>query len=259
LERSRNYKNVFDSSDQFVRGRYVDGTWADPFDPRGMGHLKKWRDFTESNAWEATFLNQHDVHQYMTLFGGDAGFVEKLDALFNQSSELPSDAPPDIAGMVGQYAHGNEPGHHVSYLYAYAGVHHKTQARVRSLLETMYHNNPDGLAGNEDCGQMSAWFVLSAMGFYAVDPVSGNYVIGSPLFERASIDLGNGKKLVVEAVGNAPGKPYVQSVQWNGQPYSKSWFSHADIIQGGTFVIRMGEQPNPEYGKKMADRPPSFA
>jgi len=258
LERSRNYKNVFDQSVTFMRGRLADRSWADPFDPRGMGHSKKWRDFTESNSWQATFLNQHDVKEYMTLFGGETGFVQKLDLLFNQSSDLPPDAPPDIAGMVGQYAHGNEPGHHVAYLYSYAGVPYKTQARVRFLLETMHHNAPDGLAGNEDCGQMSAWYILSALGFYAVDPVSGNYVFGSPLFDRATIDLGHGKRLIIETVSNGPEKPYVQSVTWNGRPYTKSWFSHADIEQGGTFVFQMGEHPNEEFGAMAAARPPSF-
>jgi predicted alpha-1,2-mannosidase len=259
LARSRNYKNVFDPSDAFMRGKLADGKWAEPFDPRGMGYSKKWRDFTESNSWQATFLNQHDLYEYMKLFGGEKGFVEKLDLLFNQSSELPPDAPPDIAGMVGQYAHGNEPGHHVAYLYAYAGEHYRTQARVRMLLETMHHNDPDGLAGNEDCGQMSAWYVLSALGFYAVDPVSGNYVFGGPLFDRASIQLGNGKTLVIESEGNAQGKSYVQSVTWNGRPYARSWFSHAQIAEGGTFVLRMGEKPNEKFGAAMEDRPPSFA
>jgi predicted alpha-1,2-mannosidase len=259
LERSRNYKNVFDPSVAFMRGRMADKSWANPFDPRGMGHSKKWRDFTESNSWQATFLNQHDLYEYMKLFGGEKGFVEKLDALFNQSSELPPDAPPDIAGMVGQYAHGNEPSHHVGYLYAYAGAHYKTQSRVRTLLETKYSTYLDGLAGNEDCGQMSAWYVISALGFYAVDPASGNYVFGGPLFDRATLDLGNGKKLVIEAVNNGANKPYIQSITWNGQPYTKNWFSHAQIAQGGKFVIHMGEQPNEKFGAALADRPPSFA
>ncbi len=259
LERSRNYRNVFDPSVGFMRGRLATGRFADPFDARGMGYSKKWRDFTESNAWQATFLNQHDLKEYMTLFGGEKGFVQKLDSLFEQSSELPPDAPPDLAGLVGQYAHGNEPGHHVAYLYSYAGASFKTQARSRFLLETMHHAAPDGLAGNEDCGQMSAWYVLSALGFYPVDPVSGNYVFGSPLFDRASLDLGNGKKLVIETLGNGHDKPYIQSVTWNGKPYSKSWFRHADIQQGGTFVFRMGNKPNEQFGADTADRPPSFA
>src|SRR6185369_6719685 len=233
LKRSRNYKNVFDSKAQFMRPKLEDGTWAEPFEPKGMGHSKKWRDYTESNSWQATFLNQHDVQEYMTLFGGEAGFLQKLDALFNQSSELPADAPPDIAGLVGQYAHGNEPCHHIAYLYTYTGQPYKTQSRVRSLLETMHHNAPDGLAGNEDCGQMSAWYILSALGFYAVDPVSGNYVFGSPLFDRAEIDLGQNKRLIIQTVGNGSGTPYIQSVNWNGKPYTKNWFRHADIANGG--------------------------
>lgn len=259
LARSRNYKNTFDHSITFMRGRLLDGQWASPFDPRGMGHSKQWRDFTESNSWQATFLNQHDLYEYMKLFGGEKGFVEKLDGLFNASSELPPDAPPDIAGMVGQYAHGNEPSHHVAYLYSYAGAHYKTQARVRMLLETMHHAAPDGVAGNEDCGQMSAWYVVSSLGFYAVDPVSANYVFGGPLFERATIQLGNGKKLVIESPGNSPEKQYIQSITWNGQPYSKCWFSHEQIAQGGTFVIHMSEKPNEQFASAPPDRPPSYA
>jgi len=130
---------------------------------------------------------------------------------------------------------------------------------VRILLETMYHNDPDGLAGNEDCGQMSAWYVISALGFYAFDPVSGNYVFGGPLFDRATVQLGNGKTLVIEGVGNGTEQSYVQSVTWNGKPYTKSWFSHADIAQGGTFVMEMGKKPNEKFGSARGDRPPSFA
>jgi predicted alpha-1,2-mannosidase len=258
LQRSRNYRNTFDASTTFMRGRLADGSWAVPFDPRAMGHSQKWRDFTESNSWQATFLNQHDLYQYMKLFGGEKAFLAKLDALFNQSSELPADAPPDIAGMVGHYAHGNEPSHHVAYLYAYAGEHYQTQGRVRMLLETMHHSDPDGVAGNEDCGQMSAWYVLSALGFYPVDPVSGNYVFGGPLFDRATIQLAHGQALEIETIGNGPGKMYVQSVTWNGKPYTKSWFSHAQIAAGGKFVMAMGEKPSETFGSAIEDRPPSF-
>ena len=259
LDRSRNYKNVFDPSTTFMRGRLADGSWASPFDPRGMGYSKKWRDFTESNSWQATFLNQHDLKEYMTLFGGEKGFLQKLDTLFEQSSELPPDAPPDIAGMVGQYAHGNEPGHHVAYLYPYVGMPHKTQARVRFLLENMHHNAPDGLAGNEDCGQISAWYILSALGFYAVDPVSGNYVFGSPLFDKATINLGDGRQLTIVTEGNGVNAPYVQSVTWNGQPHTRSWFSHAETAKGGTFVLKMSDRPNDKFGASVSERPPSFA
>jgi len=256
--RSRNYQHVFDRKLSFVRPRASDGTWLEPFDPRGMGHASTWRDFTESNAWQATFLNQHDLYEYMKLFGGERAFERKLDALFNTSSALPADAPPDIAGMVGQYAHGNEPSHHVAYLYAYTGSHHKTQARVRMLLESMYEAQPDGLAGNEDCGQMSAWYVISALGLYAVDPVSTNYVFGSPLIDRAEIELAAGRKLTVLAPGNGPDSPYIQSVSWNGKPWSRSWISHAELAAGGTLVFQMGSSPNTKFGAAPADRPPSF-
>ncbi|KQZ77682.1 alpha-mannosidase [Rhodanobacter sp. Root561] len=257
-ERSRNYRHVFDRQSGFVRPRAKDGHWLEPFDPRGMGHSRKWRDFTESNAWQATFLNQHDLYEYMKLFGGEQAFERKLDELFNTSSALPADAPPDIAGMVGQYAHGNEPSHHVAYLYAYTGAHHKTQARVRKLLESMYEAQPDGLAGNEDCGQTSAWYVLGALGLYAVDPVSANYVFGSPLVDRAEIELADRRRLMVLAPGNGPDSPYIQSVSWNGQPWSRSWISHAELAAGGTLEFRMGSTPNPEFGASPADRPPSF-
>jgi len=258
MKRSRNYRHVFDKSKTFVRPRLADGSWAEPFDPRGMGHSKKWRDFTESNAWQATFLNQHDLHAYIQDFGGDEAFVAKLDALFNGSPDLPADAPPDIAGMVGQYAHGNEPSHHVAWLYAYAGQPWKTQHRVRWLLDNMYDDKPDGEAGNDDCGQISAWYLLSSLGLYAVDPVSANYVLGSPLVHRAEVELADGKKLVVEAKGNSPENVYVQSVTWNGKPHDRNWISHAEIAAGGSLVFTLGPKPNKAFGVAQAARPPSM-
>ncbi|HET6806147.1 MAG TPA: GH92 family glycosyl hydrolase [Frateuria sp.] len=257
-ERSRNYRNLFDRKMTFIRPRGSDGKWLEPFDPRAMGHSDKWRDFTESNAWEATFLNQHDLYGYMPLFGGEQAFERKLDELFETSSALPGDAPPDIAGMVGQYAHGNEPSHHVAYLYAYTGAHHKTQKRVRMLLEKMYRPEPDGLAGNEDCGQTSAWYVLGALGLYAVDPVSTNYVFGSPLLDQAEVMLAGDRKLVVRTQGNGPDRPYIQSVRWNGKPWTRSWISHAELAAGGTLEFEMGATPNLKFGAAPADRPPSF-
>ena len=256
--RSRNYRHVFDTAMNFVRPRGSDGKWLEPFDPRGMGHSKEWRDFTESNAWQATFLNQHDLYAYMGLFGSPEVFERKLDELFTTSSRLPPDAPPDIAGMVGQYAHGNEPSHHVAYLYAYTGAHYKAQARVRMLMDTMYPPDPDGLAGNEDCGQMSAWYVMSALGLYAVDPVSTNYVFGSPLLDHAEVALGGDRKLIIQTVGNGKDRPYIQSVQWNGQPWTRSWISHAELAAGGTLQFHMSDTPNMQFGAAPSDRPPSF-
>jgi len=259
LERSRNYRNVFDAKLRFMRSRLENGEWAEPFDPRGMGHSKQWHDYTESNSWETTFGIQHDPKGYIELFGGREAFLAKLDELFNQSSKLPPDAPPDIAGLVGQYAHGNEPCHHIAYLYSYAGAPYKTQERTRYLLEAMYDNQPDGLAGNEDCGQMSAWYIISALGFYPVDPVSGNYVFGTPLFDRAVVELGNGKSLVVEAKRQSPDDKYVQSINFNGQPYSKAWFRHADVANGATIVFHMGNQPNKQFGAEENAAPPSLS
>ncbi len=257
--RSKTYRNLFDPKINFIRPRLENGAWAEPFDPRALGHDGRlWRDFTESNAWQATFLNQHDLYGYMALFGGEAAFEAKLDALFNASSELPPDAPPDMAGMVGQYAHGNEPSHHVAYLYAYTGAHHKTQARVRMLLKSQHQAAPDGLAGNEDCGQMSAWYVMSAMGLYAVDPVSATYVFGSPLFRKAVLSVGDGRRLTIEAPKTSEQNLYIQSVTWNGAPYSRSWIAHADLIGGGQLVFDMGPEPNLAYGAARGDRPPSF-
>lgn len=247
-ERSRNYQRLFDRDLTFMRPRAADGRWIEPFDPRALGHRPQWHDFTECNSWQATFLNQHDVHGYMKLFGGATAFERKLDELFTTSSDLPPDAPPDIAGLVGQYAHGNEPSHHIPYLYAYTGAHHKTQARVRMLLTTMYRAEPDGLVGNEDCGQMSAWYLMSAFGLYAVDPVSGNYVFGSPLFDRVRLRVAAGRTLIIEARNNAPDHPYIQSVRWNGEGYSKVWISHAQLRQGGRLVFTMGAKPNPAFG-----------
>jgi len=258
-KRSRNYRNTFDPSIHFMRGRYLEKSWATPFAPDSLGHdQKQWRDFTESNSWQATFLNQHDVNQYMTLFGGPQGFEQKLDGLFNASSAMTNGSTDDITGLVGQYAHGNEPSHHVAYLYAYSGSHHKTQARVRMLMETMYSDKPDGLIGNEDCGQMSAWYLMSALGFYAVDPQSGLYVFGTPLFQRVTLAVGGGRTLVIEAPAVSAENKYIRGVTLNGKPYTRSYVAHRDLIAGGTLHFDMASTPNPAFGREPEDRPPSF-
>ena len=255
--RSQNYRNLFDPKTGFMRPRLENGHWAEPFDPREVNHGAAWNDFTESDAWQATFVPQHDLHAFIDRFGGAKAFEAKLDEFFTTSSEIGSGAPPDIAGLVGQYAHGNEPCHHVAYLYAFAGAAYKTQARVRMLLRSMYRAEPDGLPGNEDCGQMSAWYVLSALGLYPVDPVSGIYIFGAPLFERAELQVGEGRRLIIEAPGNGPGTPFIQSVQWNGKGHSQAWIAHRQLIDGGRLTFRMGAQPNPAFGAAAADRPPS--
>ncbi len=258
-KRSGNWRNVIDGSIGFARPRFADGSWWAPYDPIQLGHMPKpwWRDYTEANGWQATFLNQHDVYGLIAHMGGDAKFEAKLDALFNAPSTLPDNAPPDISGLVGQYAHGNEPDQHAAYLYAYVGAPWKTQAMVRRLCTEMYKNDPDGIIGNDDCGQMSAWFVFSALGFYPVDPVEAAYVFGSPLFERAEVMVGAGRKLVIEAPGNRADTPYIAAVTWNGKPWHKSWIAHADLVKGGILRFTMLDKPNPAFGRSLADRPPS--
>lgn len=258
VKRSTNYRNYFDKSVGFMRPKLEDGSWTTPFRPIDMGHSKKWRDYTESNAWQTTFGVQHDAAGLIALCGGREAFVTKLDGLFTAPSDLPEDAPPDIAGLVGQYAHGNEPSHHIAYLYVYAGAPHKTQARVRSLLETMYADKPDGMQGNEDVGQMSAWYILSALGFYPVDPVSGIYILGSPLFESASIELGRGKKLEIVVERKDPSHQYIQSFSLNGKEQQRSWFHHSDIAGGGKVILTMGPEPNSSFGTEISVAPPSL-
>ena len=267
LARSRNVRNVFDRERRFVRPKLADGHWAEPFDPRELGHSARWHDFTESNAWQATFLPQHDVAGYMALFAAagsptasasEDGFVAQLDALFAASSQQLPGAPPDIAGLIGQYAHGNEPSHHIAYLYAYAGQPWKTQLRVRQVMATLYSDRPEGLSGNEDCGQMSAWLVMSAIGLYPVDPVSARYVFGSPLVRRAELAVGRqGRRLVIEAPGNGPDNLYVQSVSWNGEPWRHGWIDHARLVEGGTLAFEMGPAPCRTFAAAPEFRPPS--
>jgi predicted alpha-1,2-mannosidase len=258
LKRAGSYKNLFDPATGFIRPRREDGRWASPFDPKKTGTSDPWRDFTEANAWQYSWPQQDPVG-YMGLLGGKKVFVQKLDALFSQSAAVEGEVPADMTGLIGMYAHGNEPSHHIAYLYNYAGVPFKTQERVREILAKMYGNTPDGLSGNEDCGQMSAWYVFSALGFYPVDPVSGNYVMGSPLFPQATIELGNGKLLVIKAPSTSAANKYVQSVTLNDKPYSKTWFNHRDIVNGGVFVFQMGNHPNPRYGIGPDDIPPSMS
>ena len=254
--RSGNWRNVFDRETGFARPRLDDGSFAQPYDPAALGHSAKWRDFTESNGWQATFLNQHDIHGLAEALGGPAGLEARLDALFAAPSTLPKDAPPDISGMVGQYAHGNEPSHHIAYLYAWTGAHWKTQAMVRRLLALMYRARPNGMIGNDDCGQMSAWFVLSALGFYPVDPVSTVYVFGSPLFEEARVRLGNGRNLIVSAPGNRSDRPFYGRVEWNGRPLERCWIGHDEVMEGGRLTFRMQNVPDLSFGRDPRSWPP---
>jgi predicted alpha-1,2-mannosidase len=254
-ERSKNYRHLFDEKTQFIRAKLINGHWTEPFDP--IEYVDAYSVYTESNAWQTTFGVQHDMKEYMELWGGREPFVKKLDEMFTITA-LPKVVPPDIAGLVGQYAHGNEPSHHIAYLYVYAGQPWKTQSRVNMLLKTMYNNASDGLAGNEDCGQMSAWYVMSALGLYAVDPVSGNYVLTSPFFDKATLKVTGGARLVIEARRSSPDAIYIESVTINGKPSDKLWVSHEEIAHGGHMVFELSTTPNKTLATAPELAPPSL-
>ena len=231
------YKNLFDKETQFMRPRNSNGTWKTPFDPSEVAHAEsKGGDYTEGNAWQYTWHVQHDVPGLIELFGGEEAFLNKLDSVF--TVELKT-TQADVTGLIGQYAHGNEPSHHVTYLYALAGRPERTQELIRQIFDTQYRPEPDGLCGNDDCGQMSAWYMFSAMGFYPVDPVSGNYVFGAPQMPQISLKLANGKTFTVIAEGISAENKYVESITLNGEPYTKNYITHEDILNGGTLVFKM--------------------
>ncbi len=258
VKRARNYKNFYDPRVRFMRPRLANGEFAEPFVPSQTRYSKAWPDYTESNAWQATFAVQHDPKGLAELMGGPAQLVMKLDELFHADPTLPENAAKDIAGLVGQYAHGNEPSHHIAYLYVYGGAPYKTQERVADLLDRMYDNQPDGLAGNEDCGQMSAWYCMSAMGFYPVDPVSGIYVLGTPLFDRVTIYAAGGRPFLVEAKRSSPEAIYIESATLNGKALDRAWFRHRDVVEGGRLVLQLSAMPNREFGSRPGDAPPSM-
>lgn len=254
-ERAKAYAKYFDAQTKFMRGKMADGSWRTPFDPISSRHRED--DYCEGNAWQYTWLVPHDPEGLIGLFGSEEAFIGKLDTLFSMSSELGEGASSDISGLIGQYAHGNEPSHHISYLYAFAGQPWKTAEKVRKIMASMYTEGPEGLCGNEDCGQMSAWYVFSAMGFYPVHPANGVYVLGSPAVDRATIQTG-GKQFTVEVVDNSDKNIYIQSVQHNGADYRKGYITHQMITEGGSLVIRMGGEPNKTFGVNPEDRPKSI-
>ncbi len=234
MKRSKNYANLFDEKTGFMRGKLSLGIWADPF---FFNPSKNYPYYTEGTAWQWTFFVPHDVQGLIKLFGGKEKFVRKLDELFSTESKV--EGPPDITGLIGQYAHGNEPSHHIPYLYVYAGKPWKTQKMVRYIMEKMYTPKTDGLIGNEDCGQMSAWYILSALGFYPVNPCSGKYVIGSPVVERAVLHLENGRDFEILVLNQSKRNIYVRSVKLNGKDLEDFQFDHASLVRGGKLVFDM--------------------
>jgi predicted alpha-1,2-mannosidase len=255
-KRAQNYRNLFDPATGFMRGKLADGKWREPFNPRQLF----WEDYTEATSWNYTWFVPQDVPGLISLIGGDAKFNDKLDKMFSEASG-PLANIPDLTGLIGQYVHGNEPCHHVAYLYSYAGAPWKTQARAREVMKKLYENTPGGICGNDDCGQISAWYVLSAVGIYPVSPASGVYVLGSPVVDKATIHLDpkyqKGDKFTIVAENNSPTNIYIQSATLNGKPLERSWISHAELVAGGELVLKMGPKPNPDWGKRPEDRPPS--
>ncbi|MBR1406131.1 MAG: GH92 family glycosyl hydrolase [Bacteroidales bacterium] len=237
-QRSQSYRHYMDPETQLARGRFADGSWRTPFNPFVSNHREQ--DYVEGNAWQYTWLAPQDFDGLVDFYGGREQLVARLDTLFAQDSRIEGEnASPDISGLIGQYVHGNEPSHHIIYFYTMAGAPAKAADRIREVYETMYFANDNGLAGNEDEGQMSAWYVLSSLGFYQVEPASTQFWFGLPRFREASVQVAGGT-FQVRCEGEGP---YIQGVTLNGKPYTKGWLEFADITAGGTLVFRMGDAP----------------
>jgi predicted alpha-1,2-mannosidase len=248
-QRAQYYKNLFDKETGFFRGK-TNGCFVEPFNPTEVNFM-----LTEANTWQYNFFVPQDINTHIEMLGGDEAYDKKLDELFTADALLTGRHQSDITGLIGQYAHGNEPSHHMAYLYNYVGKPWKTQKLVRRIMDELYSNKPDGLSGNEDCGQMSAWYVMSAMGFYPVTPGSDKYIIGSPLFKSMKINLENGNTFEIKAKGNSKSNIYVHAITYNGEPWTKSYITHDMIMQGGTLEITMEKEPKKSWGLVPDNRP----
>ena len=249
IKRAQYYKNLYNPNNGFMQAR-MNGGWTQNFQPSEVNF-----NYTEANSWQYSLFVPQDIEGLIQLHGGHESFEAKLDELFSTQMELSGRHQVDITGLIGQYAHGNEPSHHMAYLYNYIGKAYKTQEKVHQILKEQYHNAPDGLSGNEDCGQMSAWYVLSSMGFYSVTPGLPYYTIGTPNFTKANIHLENGKNFVIQANNLSADNFYIQSATLNGKPYTHSFISHENIMKGGTLAFEMGNKPNKNWGKEKENQP----
>jgi len=249
MYQSKAYQNLFDTNTGFMRGKFQEGeTWREPFDPKHSAHRIK-ADYTEGNAWQHSWFVPHDVENLIALHGGEELFTSRLEQLFTESSEITGDnISNDISGLIGQYAHGNEPSHHIAYLFNRAKKPWRTQYWVREILKTQYNTTPSGLSGNEDCGQMSAWYVLSSMGLYSMNPASGDYEIGSPLFEKTTLKISKNKTFIIEAKHVSDTNIYIQSATLNGQVFNRTTIAHQQILNGGSLNFVMGPKPNKNWG-----------
>jgi predicted alpha-1,2-mannosidase len=249
IKASQFYKNLFDPSTGFIRPR-ISGAWLQPFNPTTVD----WN-YTEANAWQYNFYVPHDVNTHISLMGGDSAYAARLDELFSVASEVTGRDMKDISGLIGQYAHGNEPSHHVAYLYNFVGQPWKTQEKVRYIMDHFYTDQPDGIIGNEDCGQMSAWLIMSAMGFYPVNPASGTYIVGTPWFDEMQVKLSNGKILRITATHPSEKNFYVQGMEINGQPWNYSYVLHKDLMAGAHIHFILGKKPSPTWAVDSENRP----
>jgi predicted alpha-1,2-mannosidase len=255
-ERANNWRNVFDEKTGFMRARNSDGKFREPFDPAVAGN----GDYTEGNAWQYSWYAPQDTAELIRRMGGDRRFVRKLDELFDTKVDPGSFASvEDISGLIGFYAHGNEPSHHIGYLYVYAGSPWRTQQRLAQIVRTQYRATPDGLAGNDDLGQMSAWLLFTALGFYPVTPGSGEYVIGRPFVSHAVLHLPNGKQFTVAVDNLSEANGYVGSVRLNGKPLVRSFIRHEEIMAGGELHFVMQPRPDKHWGAGVASRPFSLS
>jgi len=236
IQRAQHYKNVYDPETKFMRGR-LNNKWFAPFDPYEVNF-----NYTEANSWQYSFYVPQDVSGHIQLMGGKAQYEQMLDELFAAKAETSGRDQSDITGLIGQYAQGNEPSHHMAYLYNFVNKPYKTQAMIRKILEEQYANAPDGISGNEDCGQMSAWYIFSALGFYPVTPGSNEYIIGSPVVKSATINLENGRKFQINAPNNKKGRPYIKNVLLNGMEHQQSYLTHGDIVNGGSLTYEMSRR-----------------
>ena len=251
ITRAQYYKNYYDPADSFLKGRYSNGLFTnDIFSATTIYHSH----YVEGNAWHYAFFAPQDVEGHIELLGGDERYVARLDEMFD--AETP-EGHGDVTGNIGQYSHGNEPSHHAAYLYAYAGKPWKTQQRVKRIVDEMYDDTRSGICGNEDCGQMSAWYVLSTMGFYQVAPGSNDYIFGTPRFANAQLNLTNGNTLKIVAENLSAENFYIKQVRWNGEPYEKSYITHDMITSGGELTFVMDSAPNEAFGAAAEARPES--
>lgn len=254
IQRAQNYKNLFDPSTHHMRGK-IQAMWSYPFDPKEINNF-----YTEGNSWQYTFSVPQDIETLIQLHGGEEAFAAKLNELFTTSSQTTGREQSDVTGLIGQYAHGNEPSHHMAYLFNYVKQPWRTQQLIHKICTEFYSNSPDGLIGNEDCGQMSAWYILSSMGFYPVCPGSGEYVLGTPLFDEVTIDLESGKRFVIRSQKSEAGGQksfFVQATKLNGKSSTKSYLLHTDIMNGGVLEFTLSDQPNKTWGANASDLPHS--